>query len=203
MLNLVKSTEIKHRDEFALLSTFRKHRLAIEIGTDVGEFAESFVLNWSGWTLFCVDPYFSYNEKMWDREADYLFAVSRLSNYAPRCRLVRQTSFEFYGSLNKCVGPEHPLSFGFIYIDADHEYLSVRSDILLWWNKLSDNGILAGHDFDTDHPGVMKAVSEFAESVGRTVYLTHEDTSPPSWYIYKKEPEVMYVRDNSIKLNRR
>lgn len=52
--------------------------------------------------------------------------------------------------------PDH---LDFIYIDGDHSYQQVKKD-LDWWDKLNPGGILAGHDYDPNHPGVTQAVDE-------------------------------------------
>jgi len=53
-------------------------------------------------------------------------------------------------------------SLDMVYIDADHTYKAVRSDILAWFCKIKDGGLLAGHDYNdmANHPGVTKAVKE-------------------------------------------
>eukprot|EP01041_Mallomonas_annulata_P009460 gene9460-19644_t len=37
--------------------------------------------------------------------------------------------------------------FDFIYVDARHDYKGVLQDITDWWPKLSQGGIMAGHDY--------------------------------------------------------
>ena len=39
-------------------------------------------------------------------------------------------------------------SIDLVYVDAAHDYRSVRADILAYWPKLKPNGIMAGHDFE-------------------------------------------------------
>jgi hypothetical protein len=53
--------------------------------------------------------------------------------------------------------------FDFIYVDATHTYESVLSDLNDYLPKLKSDGILAGHDFIKDFPGVKKAVNQFAK----------------------------------------
>lgn len=60
-------------------------------------------------------------------------------------------------------------SLDFIFIDAAHDYASVKKDINAWFPKLKKEGIIAGHDYGTQFKGVDKAVHEFF--YGKTDYL--------------------------------
>jgi hypothetical protein len=51
-------------------------------------------------------------------------------------------------------------SLDFVFIDACHEYESVKKDILVWMPKIKDGGILSGHDYGRGFPGVAQAVDE-------------------------------------------
>jgi hypothetical protein len=53
-----------------------------------------------------------------------------------------------------------------IYLDAAHDYESVKSDLLSYWPLVSENGVLFGDDYGT-WPGVTKAVNEFSGALGR------------------------------------
>jgi hypothetical protein len=50
-------------------------------------------------------------------------------------------------------------SLDFVFIDAAHDYDSVKSDILAWLPKVKPGGFLAGHDYPT-WDGVTRAVNE-------------------------------------------
>lgn len=56
-------------------------------------------------------------------------------------------------------------SLDFIFIDAAHDYESVKKDIMAWLPKLKNKGIIAGHDYTDYHPGVKLAVDEIFSEV--------------------------------------
>jgi predicted O-methyltransferase YrrM len=58
-------------------------------------------------------------------------------------------------------------SIDFIFIDAGHDYESVRKDIVSWFPKLKYRGIMAGHDYNNNGIcRVKQAVDEFFEKIG-------------------------------------
>ena len=50
-------------------------------------------------------------------------------------------------------------SVDFVFIDASHEYTSVKKDIETWLPKLKPSGVMAEHDYP-GWPGVVRAVDE-------------------------------------------
>jgi hypothetical protein len=48
----------------------------------------------------------------------------------------------------------------FIYIDANHDYEFVKDDITNALKKIKKNGLISGHDYNNESPGVIKAVNE-------------------------------------------
>jgi len=49
----------------------------------------------------------------------------------------------------------------FVFIDASHDYNNVLADLNAWYPKVKPGGVLAGHDYHNDWPGVIQAVNEF------------------------------------------
>jgi|26BtaG_2_1085354.scaffolds.fasta_scaffold03081_2 predicted O-methyltransferase YrrM len=66
--------------------------------------------------------------------------------------------------------------FDYIYIDAEHDYDSVRRDIRSWYPKLKVGGLIGGHDVGVG--GVRHAITEF---FGNDWISEKED-----WYTVKK-----------------
>lgn len=52
-------------------------------------------------------------------------------------------------------------SLDLAFLDDDHSYQFVRAGLQAWWPKIKVGGWLAGHDYTTGWPGVVKAVDEF------------------------------------------
>lgn len=47
-----------------------------------------------------------------------------------------------------------------VFLDADHSYKATAAAIWAWLPKVRPGGVLAGHDFTDEHPGVIRAVAE-------------------------------------------
>jgi len=59
--------------------------------------------------------------------------------------------------------------YDFIYIDADHSYDALISDIHAWWPKVRVGGVMAGHDYNNrGNKRVKKAVDFLFTEVQRT-----------------------------------
>lgn len=69
--------------------------------------------------------------------------------------------------LHKTTGTEAyailPGGVSFVYIDALHDYKSVKEDIINFWPKIKENGFIGGHDYglrNHGQDGVEPAVKE-------------------------------------------
>lgn len=182
---ILPSPEIWHRDDFPLLCCWRKLYRCVEVGVERANWARLFldrypqIKEWWG-----VDDWKPYGEMDYDREADFLMAVANLQPYAHKAKLIRAGSVD--ASRLFVDG-----AVDFVYVDGSHLYERVLDDLWAWWPKISEHGILAGHDWTNQphHEGVKRAVAEFAEEQEATVYLTtvegYDVETCPSWYIYR------------------
>jgi predicted O-methyltransferase YrrM len=62
-----------------------------------------------------------------------------------------------------------PRSVDLVFLDASHDEAAVTADIAAWWPTLCTSGILAGHDYRDDHPGVVAAVDRAVARHGLTL----------------------------------
>lgn len=73
----------------------------------------------------------------------------------------------------------------FVFIDASHDYQSVKDDIEAWYPKVKKGGVLAGHDYP-DWPGVKKAVDERfgKDKIAKWGSWVHQKGSNKDFYKY-------------------
>jgi hypothetical protein len=59
-----------------------------------------------------------------------------------------------------------PGSVDFAFIDAGPDYQCVPSDLAAWWPRIRPGGVLAGHDYTAEWPGVVQAVHDYFGHTG-------------------------------------
>lgn len=105
----------------------------------------------------CVDI-FEYSNNQSDIGADKYENIyaQLLDNIKPVRHIVNPIKGESY-----IVSKFYPFkSLDFIFIDAAHDYDNVLKDIMSWFGRLKNGGIIAGHDYESSD-GVRSAVNDF------------------------------------------
>ena len=194
------ATSLEHiatRDEIPhVLNARRLFGCGVEVGVQEGRYSEHLLKHWRGAHLISADPW---AEQVLERYRDmasvkqpthdlyHRRTMARLAPYRQRSSIWRLTSAEAADRL-----PHHAIDF--VYVDARHDYESVKEDLHLWADRVRPGGILAGHDyFDATHPsfgdyGVRSAVDEFCAARHLPVYATHDDKPCASWLVAIPEP---------------
>lgn len=63
-------------------------------------------------------------------------------------------------------------SLDFVFIDAAHDYENVKNDINAWYPKIKKGGTIAGHDYHSTWPEVVKAVDEWRFSQNKLINIS-------------------------------
>ena len=83
----------------------------------------------------------------------------------------------------------HNKSLHFVFVDDDHGWKKVESNIIAWYPKVKDGGVLAGHDYPV--PALGKTVRRMLPEVEGVQTSNHNDPTLSSWYWVKnKEPNL-------------
>lgn len=162
-----------HRIE--LLKKLPAEGKGAEIGTWRGQFAEHMIEIARPRELHLIDPWMAsmpypgslHKDPKLLSQADMdAVAADVTARFAadPRVHVHRMSSDDFFRV-------QQPASFDWFYIDGDHAYEFVLSDLKQAWPLLKAGGVLAGDDYRWRDPQrgqrtVQRAVREFAAANG-------------------------------------
>lgn len=200
------SAELRARRCFgSFLNKLELCGTGVELGVFEGEFAEQILSTWKGERLILVDAWRHLPAYLdsWNLPDEMMFknykkTVRRMARFGDRVQIVRASGRDAAHHI-----PDESLDF--VYIDANHAYSAVISDLYDWYPKVRPGGILSGHDyFDaradaelepmrwdaaTYHKdeltsyGVKSAVDEFVGNLKVTLEVTPEEF--PTWLFVK------------------
>lgn len=162
----------------------------VELGVARGVFSAHLLRHWRGAHLISVDPW---AEQPRDGYVDVSNAPQPVQDRSYEEACERLTVFGRRSSVWRMFGAEAAEriprgSLDFVYVDARHDYESVRDDLRTWFPLLRPGAIFAGHDYNDgtfaegEH-GVASAVDEFFGSLGIEVHQTRTDAPSRSWMV--------------------
>ncbi len=135
------------REELAALFTELGFNLGAEIGVERGAYSEALLKANPQLHLYSIDPWkaSAYEPGIHGIESEqkgydtrYTETKKRLGAYT--CEIMRQDS----QSAAKYF-PEESLDF--VYIDANHDFVNVATDLHIWNKRVRSGGIVSGHDY--------------------------------------------------------
>lgn len=129
-----------------------------EIGVKEGRFIGHLLGQFPHMMMFAVDPWENQpggNEDYigWDWNTIYQTYKANVAAHAKRVIEIREYS-------EAAVTQVADGLLDFVFIDAQHDYDSVKRDIELWTPKVKRGGLISGHDYDDKFDGVRRAVDE-------------------------------------------
>lgn len=107
------------------------------------------------------------NPQVW-HDKNFKAARERVAQYGDRAMFLRGDSAD----VSMCVPAR---SLALVYVDGDHTFEGVATDILIWTPKLVSGGVIAFHDYLAPQYGVKRAVDKFAYVNDLPLYLIPED----------------------------
>ena len=164
--------------------------IAVEIGVWRGDYSRSIVQTLQPKEFYGVDPYRLYPGMVSAPGPEYRDQASLDSLHSQV-----EEKFDKWGAvLLRGTSEVASLMFDdntvdFVYIDGDHTYDGVVSDINHWWPKVRAGGILSGDDHTTGTTGkgydfgVIEAVADFTQQ--HNLKLTVTTGANPSWWVIK------------------
>lgn len=165
MIDLWEYVSASDEDCAALTKLAEGKQVCCELGSFVGKTAKAILKSKSVEKLYCVDVWMyrpkkryaeAYSGDNWvidDEAIIYKEFHRRLKPEIESGRVIpTATTTKQFAKVFR--------AFDLVFIDAEHNYESVKFDIANYLPKLSLNGIICGHDFSNEHPGVVQAVKE-------------------------------------------
>lgn len=129
-----------------------------EIGVKEGRFIRHMLETFPDLSMYAVDPWEDQEGHAedyvgWDWGNIYSAYRDRVEPFGERALELHMYSDQASKLIKNGV-------LDFVFIDAQHDYLSVRYDIDLWQPKIRPGGLICGHDYCEKFPGVMLAVND-------------------------------------------
>jgi precorrin-6B methylase 2 len=128
-----------------------KELTLLEIGSFTGESSEIFAQNFKKVT--CIDSWVGKSVEMFLKTCTAQDIENKFDEMAAKydnIQKIKADSIEAASKIKK--------KFDIVYIDGDHTYNAVKSDIASWIDKAKL--IISGHDYNKNHVGVIKAVNQ-------------------------------------------
>jgi len=176
--------QIKHRIQLNRLMPKRK-LTGVEVGVASGLFANDMLMNWKIETLYLVDVWRCIPFQKGDASAPqawhkFNFESMRriMANHNKKAIILAGFSVDMAVKIKD-------QSLDFVYLDADHSYEGVLADLMAWFPKLKDGGLIAGHDYLNVAYGVNQAVHDFCEFCYKPILIPEHKDEDAGFYFIK------------------
>jgi len=161
----------------------------VEIGVCFGKFTKEFAK--TGFDIHGIDPWIGYSgagrteKEQKKQDKNYEIAKEAISPYQ-NCILIRKTSME-------AVDLFKDNSLDFIYIDGDHRFPFIASDLYFWYQKVKSGGVISGHDYFNTAPHASNVLCHVKAAVDAFIdafeipnfYIFNEETKTLNWMFIK------------------
>lgn len=154
-------------EEYPVRATVRKLKgqkglVGVEIGVDIGNHALNMLQELDIKMLYLIDPYIVYDKgsnspgvpKYKDKTLNHKqLSKDKLKDFCNKVVWI----YDFSYNAHKLIDDNE---LDFVYIDGNHTYEYTKKDIDLFYSKVKPGGLISGHDYKKETPGVIRAVNE-------------------------------------------
>ena len=148
----------------------------VEVGVHTGENAQFMLNRLNMKMLYLVDHWTVYYEAGLELNSSiYMLDVYKRFIDKSNVKLMRLSSVDASEVLKD-------KQFDFVYIDADHSYNEVKTDIFRWFDRVKVGGVLCGHDFN------IKSVKDAVCSIVQDDLI---NKSEGDWWVVKTDGMVL------------
>jgi len=145
-----------------------------EIGVQWGRFSERLCISNPNIELYSVDPW-RHKRRMERLQEKYETACKRLEPY--NCTVIRKTSMEALADFKDA-------SLDFVYIDGNHTFDYVVTDLVQWSYKVREGGIIALHDYyHFGGGGVVEAVDAYTRAWNINPWFVTYEVMPTVFWV--------------------
>jgi len=161
-LAAMKTTVLESLTLTQLSRQYQDLNKLVEIGSGTGGSMIALATGADKSELVCVDPFEPYDEENYSglakgvTEGDEGEFWRNAEQFGYKDRV---TNIKKYSDL--AAADIEDGSCDIVYVDGNHSYDIVKSDLELYWPKVREGGLLLGHDYTTRFPGVIKAVQDW------------------------------------------
>jgi glycosyltransferase involved in cell wall biosynthesis len=141
-----------------LYETAKKQKIIIEVGSWKGRSTHALLSGCKDGMVYAVDTWKGSedirDDTSWMAEREDVFKVFQFNTRGfDNLKIVRKKSVEAAKDFENGMAD-------MIFIDAGHDYKSVKEDIEAWLPKLKKGGLFCGHDYIVSWMSVIEAVDE-------------------------------------------
>jgi Methyltransferase domain len=196
--SLVKLLEDSFRHDVIKLLEKPNGNIGVELGVAEGVFSDRMVKSGAFEIFYGIDKY---TDKPWVTVEAYKRALRKIGLQSAY-RLLRMTFDDAYDLFEN-------ESLDFIYVDGYAYTGENGGDIIYKWaRKVKIGGVIAGDDYHSDWPLVVKAVDAFVQDSGFELFMTSKVESSaycgyPSWAVIKSKSTDFNAPMDLVRLGKR
>lgn len=155
----------------------------VEVGCKEGRTTGFMLANLPELQVVAVDPWAPVansdeDYKDWDFADIEAKFWQNVGENKDRCAMWRMLSKQAASDIGCLTRP-----IDMVFIDAAHDYDNCVADIKAWWPLVRPGGMLCGHDYQHNFPGVMRAVA-------KAFPLIRVAVCPDSVWVVQKDADV-------------